>query len=710
MLENYNNYGPYVNLIKNGTLIINVADININNWDNHFNSILNIFKDGIETEYVQGLFITVDFGNNDNVDLTIFDYFFNLIMWYLIIRTNGSIRPKHIFFEESITRKIIKNYIDEFFIDENRKNFSNIELNNIIDDALYHYSVIDQFSNYFANTINLEDTMNLMNKSKEFNDILHIDLSGVSIEDVKTVGMNYTNRAIDIMKNSKKLLGYDHCLADSWRSEEGINPKQYKEFSVNIGSKPDGRGGVFPVIINKSFISGGVADILSNFIESSVGRIAQILAKMNVGTSGSFARLLGLNNMDSTLHKDPNYICDTKAYEEIFIKDDKFLHMLNNRYYRLDPKGMEFMLKEKKDKNLIGKKIYLRSPITCASYARGEGICYRCYGDLAYTTRDVNIGRIASEELSSKLTQILLSAKHLLETKIKKLKWSKNFFDIFEVEGNIIKLVPDVNFKDYKIIIDPDNINLENEEDYKKNDYDDEDGGSDSMYNEYITDFIIETSDKELITINTADYDKLYIGSDLNNIIRKKGEPVDGKISINLNDLKDVSIFYLIIHNNELSKTLGKLKEMLDKNSVTKSMDRHQLLQSIIEIVLEGGLDVSSIHCEIILSNQIRSVDEILEKPKWEYPNEPYEILTLNQALTNNPSVVISLSYQRLSKALYNPLTFRKNAPSFMDLFFMEKPQSYLNSKDIKPAVKETDKEQNLISPAYFVDKSKEVK
>lgn len=693
----------YEELVQTGKISIKAADLTIDNWDEHFNAILNIFKDGIETDFVQSMFITIIFSNGTDVELSITDYFFNLIMWYLIIRTNQEVQPKHLFFEESITRKTIKEYIDTFFIDENRKKFSNKELNNIIDDTLHHYANIDQFSMYLANTINLEDTIDLMNAAPDFYSAIHPNMENVPIEEVKSVGMDYTNKAIDYMKNSKALLGYDHCLADSWRSSEGINPKQYKEFSINIGSKPDGRGGVFPIAIKNSFITGGVSNLMDYFIESSTGRTAQILSKMNVGSSGHFARLLGLNNMDSMLHQDPDYSCDTKSFEEIFIKDKKVLQLLNNRYYRLSPMGIEYIIKAKKDTHLIGQKIYLRSPMTCASAARGEGICYRCYGDLAYTTRDINIGRIASEELSSKLTQILLSAKHLLETAVKKLKWSKKFFDLFEVEGNIIKLISDTNFKDYKMIIDPENIELENEDDYRRGfDSDDDDDETSSVYNEYITDFVIVTPNGEQFEIFTEDFDKLYIGSDLNSVIRKKAEAVDGKVVISLNDLKDASIFYIIIHNNELSKTLNKLKDMLNKKSVTKTMDRHQILQSFIETVIEGGIDLSAVHSEVILSNQIRRPDEVLEKPQWEYPNEPYEILTLDHALIYNPSVVISLSYQKVSKALYNPLTFKKKGPSFMDLFFMERPQQYLVSTDIKPAVKETDREQNLIVPITF--------
>lgn len=698
MINNYDYYGPYVNLVKEDKFKIDVNTITIDTWDTHFNSILNILKDGIELEELHAKFITVDFGNNMEADLTITDYFFNVIMWYLIIRSGHTIEPKHIFFEEAITKSAIKKYIDRHFIETNRTEFDNMTLNNIIDDALYEFSEIDQFSMFLANTINLEDTIDLMNKSKEFNEIIHADLSNVPIEDVKNVGMKYTNKAIDIMKNSRDILGYDHCLADSWRAGEGINPRQYKEFSINIGSKPDGRGGVFPEIINSSFITGGVDSIESAFIDSSTGRTAQILSKMNVGTSGHFARLLGLNSATSSLHVDPNYICDTKNFQEIEIKNEKILSSLNNRYYRLHPDGMEYCIIDRRCKNLIGKKIYLRSPMTCASNSRGQGICYRCYGNLAYTVRDINIGRIASELLSSKLTQILLSAKHLLETVIKKFQWSPKFEEIFEIEGNAIMLQEN-NFKGYKMLIDPDDISLENEDDYKKNDYDD-DRDSTSSYNEYMSEIEIVDDKGESFKIYTEDYDKLYISNELNTFIRKKGIPVDGKVQLELNDLKEEHLFYIILHNNELSKTMDRLKDIINKNDITRSMNRHQILQAMNEIVIEGNLNVNSVHLEVILSNQIRSVDNELEIPEWQYPNEEYVIMTLNQALTKNPSVAISLSYQKVPKALYNPLTYRKNAPSFMDLFFMEKPQMYLNSKDnIRPAKKPTDVEEELIRP-----------
>lgn len=705
-LTKFENYGPYKELVENGRITIKTKDINSSTLNDHFVSILNIFKDGIETELVRTAIIVVDFGKGRNCELTIHDYFFNLIMWNLIISTGRTIEPKHLFFEETITQDSIKSYIDKFFIDKNRKIYDNRTLNNIIDSTLEKFALLDQFAFFFANTINLEDNIDLMNKSKSFYDALHCDMGKLPIEDVKSESMKIVNEAIEEMKNSRDILGYDHCLTNSWRSKEGTNIKQFKEVAINIGPKPDGQGGIFPSIINSSFINGGLKTVKDQFIESHTGRVAQILAKMNVGSSGHFARLLGNNNMDTVMHSDPNYVCDTKAFETITITSQNMLNKLNNRYYRMSQNGIEKLL-TKNDTDMIGKTILLRSPICCNSYSRGDGICYRCYGDLAYTNSDINVGKIASELLSAILTQMLLSAKHLLESNIQKLKWCEAFFEFFEVEGDTIKINSNITLnKKYKLIIDPDEIELENE-DFEYGSADDDDQAMNGLYNEHVSEFIVEDENGEKYTICTENNDKLYISNELNLLIRNKGIPTpDEKIQVNLIDIADDSLFYIKLHNNELSKTLERVKDILNKNAVTKSMDRNQILQALLETFIEGGINVASVHAEVLLSNQIRDPQHPLQRPVFDSESEPYEMITLNQALTNNPSVNISMSYQKLAKALYNPLTYKKHSPSFMDLFFMEKPQDYLSAEQILPPTDDLDKDK--LTPAFkFIDEEK---
>lgn len=685
-LVNIENYGPYAEIIHNNKIYINVASLTKDTWQSHYDSVLNLFKDGIERECVQKGFVNVTFCNGANLDLSLADYLLNLIMWNMLIRTNIPILPMHIFFSNEIKKDTIKDYIDRFLIDTSRKNFTNKELNNIIDDTLFRFHDIDSFAMFLSNTVNLEDNVFLMEKCADFNNCMHADLSGVPLEDVKSVGMEYANKAISIMKDASQYLGYDHCLADACRASEGINPKQFKEFTINIGTKPNGHGGIFEKPILSSFINGGVATPLDYFIESSTGRTAQIIKFQNVGSSGHFARILGLNNMDSSLYPDPNYDCNSSNFVQILIKDKKTLKMLKNRYYRLHPRGMENIIKAN-DNHLIGQYIYLRSPITCASAARGQGICYKCYGDLSYTVFDaginfgVNIGRIASETLSSSLTQKLLSAKHLLETFIEKITWTDKFNELFEIEGNLVHLNPEVDPKNFKIIISPEAIELENEEDDDLVS-DDEDNGA-AIYNEYICEFdVAENNSGEIYHITSDKGAKLYISNELNWIIRKKGEPIDGKIYIDFTELKSENLFIIPIENNELSKTLDHLKDLLDKNSTIINFNIHTLLQALIDTVIEGGLNIASTHLEVIMSNQIRDKNNILERAKWNEYNPSYEILSLNRALTCNPSVTISMSYQKVSKLLYNPLTFKKHGSSFMDLFFMERPQYAIHGID----------------------------
>ena len=708
-LDHPENYGLYKAIASGDTVHINTNMITKETWQSHYDSVLNIFKDGIETETVHNAFISITFADGEVVELAIVDYMLNLIVWYMLIKTNVPIESKHIFFADEIKKDTIKDYIDTFLIDVSRKNFSNKELNNIIDDTLCRLHDIDEFAMYFANTVNLEDNVFLMQKCPEFYECLHPNMSGVPIEDIKSEGMRHANRSLDIIKNAKQYLGYDHCLADATRASEGINPKQYKEFSINIGTKPDGQGGIFPIGIDNSFINGGVINPIDYFIESSTGRTAQIIKYNNVGSSGHFARLLGLNNMDSYLNHDPNYDCCSQNFVHITIKDKKTLKMLRNRYYRLNPHGMEKVIKIT-DTWLIGKTICLRSPVTCASAARGQGICYKCYGDLAYTVFDaainfgVNIGRIASETLSSSLTQKLLSAKHLLETFVEKIVWVRKFNELFEIEGNLIRINSEIEFKDYKLILDPEGIELENEEDDDLSSFEDEEGNSVPIYNEYISEFDVMHVSGEVFHISNDHNAKLYISNDLNGIIRKKGEPLDGKIYIEFNELKDATLFIMPIENNELSKTLEHLENLLNKNSTIKGMDIHQLLQALIDTVIEGGLNIASTHLEVILSNQIRDPQNILERAKWYLYDPDYEIMSLNRALTCNPSVTVSMSYQKVSKLLYNPLTYKKKGASFMDLFFMEKPQYAIRGIDEPVAEEFVPKKGEFYEPMVFAE------
>lgn len=690
-LQNFKNYLMYEDSVRErkGKTINVPVDITPMNIDDHIVAISNILKDGIETDYVHNTKIKVSWGGDTWAELSFIDYWYSLFMWSMILKTNGKIKPKHIFWSPELKRKNIKVFIDRFVLTiENKINIGNYELNNVIADGTWNYSQIEPFAYYLANTINNEDDIALMNACPEYYQLMHTSFEGIPFAEVKDAGRAVADKTIEIIKRSKEYLGYEHGLTNSFRASEAINPRQYKESRINIGTKSI-YDSVYPYIINQSFSNGGVNNPLYYFIESSTARTAQIMSKTNVGDSGNFARLLGLNNTDTILNLNTKYQCMSRHFIKYDIKSPKHLSMVKNRYYRFNPLGLEYLVDDT-DMSLVGKTIYMRSPMTCASLSSGKGICKRCYGDLYWTNIDINVGKIAAEILSSILTQTLLSAKHLLETKIVATKWNKEFESLFEIDINSISLITDLedtipDLRKYTMIIDPEDINLVNdEEDTVK--YDDEgnkiDAENSISYNEYITYFYIKSPNGVVTKFGSEQDEPLYISKELNSIIRKRATNDEGKVNIPLNLLQDSLLFYIKINNNEISKTMNDIINVINKSEVTGAMTKDEALQTIVDLVIEGCLDIDAVHLEVILANQIVDMFDILKKPNWNDPAVQYKMFTLNQALTNNPSVIISLLYKDLNKVLYNPLTFTKHAPSFFDLFFHEQPQVYM-SEDI---------------------------
>ena len=683
-------YFPFKELCETGRQTIYTKDINKDNINQYFYSAINILKDGIETQEVQSMMVHIIFTDGIDVDLSIFDFLINLMMWQLCTGVNCPITSLHLAFFEDITKRSIKEYIDNVFVDKYRKLIPFINLNQTIDDVIGKFRDLRPFQMYLANTLNLEDTIELMEKYPEFNETIHFSTEGIPLEDVKDAGMAATNKQISYIKNS------DHCLRDSFRTGEAISPKQYKEVAVNIGSKPDGQGSVFPHPIPNSFMNGGLQTPEDICIESSVGRVAQILQKTNVGESGAFARNLELNNQDTTLHQDPNYICDTRNFEEVTIDSETKLQMYDLRYYRENPNGLEYLLEAKKCKTLIGRKLYFRSPMTCASAARGHGICYRCYGDLAYVNREVNIGQIAAEALSSIYTQILLSAKHLLESLVVKMTWTKEFYDLFSVTFNTVGLKEDGIYRGYKLVIDEE---VKFEEDLDE-----------VTYNSYINSFKVITPTGEEIKIHTSESDNLYFVPEFfDYYIQVRGKVSDADeepepVIMDMVPLMDFPALFIIeIRNNELSRTMDQIKKLIDNKGVIACHDRNSILEAFINTNINGGIKLNAVHFEVLLMNQIRADDDELDSPDWTVPNQTYQIMTLSKSLSNNKSITVRLQSSKIPKVLQNPQNRYINKPSITDLYCMEQPQEYLDEEIVSDEYKpRSDKEDNIIQPISF--------
>lgn len=681
------------NLVDIGYINLDMNNLCIENYDRYFDDVIDMLACNLDNPNVFKIIFKIKFTDGVELELLTGDFIVNLVFWSLPLVLDERISSSHLFFPDNISNNEIKSYIDKYIYKYKRK-VPFVKMNNSI-DAIFNYFIrLNIFELYLCNTLCLEDTIDLMNSNKDFYDTLHTDFSNVPLDQVKNVGNEITKKNIDIIKNSE-----DHSLKHPFLVREGINDKQYRNVAINIGTKPDGKGGVYPYIINQSFINGGLSNLVEAFMESNSGRIAQILTKCSIGLAGDFARLLGLNNMEAFINPNVGYACDTKNLMELYINDRNKLNLLGGRYYSLFPDGRDLKCIDiRYDSHLIGKTIYLRSPMTCASHSRGNGICFCCYGDLAYINVDLNVGKLAAEYTSSELTQRQLSAKHLLEVLAYALHWNDAFDRYFNVFVNFVAL-NQADFAGYKLLIDADAII-----------YDDDINSKDECY---ILSFDVVEPDGSIFTITSNEQQAIYLEEDLikmiksSTIVESEKDEDARLIELDMDKLPE-HIMYTKVANTELTKTINDIKRTINYKDITTTLSKEALIDTMVtKTVDEGGLNIDIIHLEVILSMQIRDdgyTGAELNTPDWTVENPKYQILTLKSSLSNSPYITTSLLHQNISSLLTNPNIYDRYKASDLDLYFMTRPQEFLHGSKFEMEYYGDDVEKELKSVITFKD------
>jgi hypothetical protein len=135
-----------------------------------------------------------------------------------------------------------------------------------------------------------------------------------------------------------------------------------------------------------------------------------------------------------------------------------------------------------------------------------------------------------------------------------------------------------------------------------------------------------------------------------------------------------------------------------------KDYDKDTLLKEFTDTNILGNITLNAVHFEVLIMNQIRNGEDELEKPNWDIPNEDYQILTLGNSLSHNPSITVRLQSTTPSKIFLDPNSRKLYKPSIDDLYFMEQPQQFLENKDIisDDNVPDDGSEKNIVQPIGF--------
>ena len=223
-----------------------------------------------------------------------------------------------------------------------------------------------------------------------------------------------------------------------------VNQNQIKQILAPRGYITEIDGSLFKYPVASSFTL-GMNSIYDMAIESRSGAKALHLSNKAVQDSEYLARELQLVAMvvERLIYGD----CGSKDYMSWYVRPDgdgnksDLKNLVGKRYYN-EITGKEEIITSK-HKHLEGTNIKLRSAIKC-KLKNSKEICSACFGELSTNVHaHSGLGHICTSSITQKITQSILSTKHLTTSAssgtIKLVGDAVKFFTIKEKDGYAFK-------------------------------------------------------------------------------------------------------------------------------------------------------------------------------------------------------------------------------------------------------------------------------
>jgi hypothetical protein len=516
------------------------------------------------------------------------------------------------------------------------------DLREIIAETINEMSDISGELNVLAgNSISLHDFIRLSAEDSKAYSLFNQKIDKrMQFDEIEKKFNNLGDEIETYFKTNKDTELYPFIISDT-----GINKKQLTQAIGFVGLKPDIDGSVIPVAIEDNYLI-GLTSLESYYINAKGTRKALITNNKQVRRSGYLTRKLSLCMVDR-YHDNNFHDCKTEHLVNFVVSDEKKLNQIEGRHYHeINENGekiSELKTARKDSKDIIGKIIGLRSPVTCA----GEHVCKTCYGsELSEINRDLNTGLISVLFLTNPLTQKLLSAKHLLTTNTEKVNWGENFSEYFDVNMNAIYFSErecTVMFKN-------------------KFEYDEEEELP------YIEEFDIYEKSKFITTYKSPV--KLLV--DLKKLKERDFdfESETNMYTVNSKNFTDEDyLFTFQVKNNELTKSLEQIVDLIETVGHLDETTYHGMVNRFTDLVIENGLNINSIHTEMITSSLIRNPKTTKRLDFSKKDLDQYEIYRVSKAVMSGP-LSVSLAFERLDEQLVDLDTYQKDEDSLMDNLF----------------------------------------
>lgn len=526
-------------------------------------------------------------------------------------------------------------------------------------EASIEFAITDKHAIMTFESVFLNDYIK-SNKIKELN---NLEISqNLQTADVEELLRNKTNELIVELGHTKNPIWYIS------KAGNHIKPKQIQELFISYGQIPDVSGIVIPYTMQGNGFSTGYVDPATYYIAATGARLSAIMNKAHMGEAGYLSRNLILSSRTMTL-SNKMFDCGTKHLLKLFVKDNTFLHRLENKWYT-EHLGGELKLIHYEDcKHLIGKYIYVRSLITCAG---GDEVCHVCYGRDSHLVMNMpGMAIFNTEVYSEPVSQNILSTKHLLFTAANKIGFNKSFDKYFKFNAGDIYLneldewTADIPTDSLSIRIEEGNVIAVNKQDIVE--YNTFGNNIESPF------FVYNSKTKEYDKIEIINYESMFIDASSMKFFKlvtdKKQNKTYYEIPMELLSSElEGRLMSIDIKNNGLTDNLYMIMNLLNKDA-SKYDDYNILAQDFFETLINAGIRCRNVQAEVILNRLIRDANNLYSRPDFsKFENPEYKILTLNQALLNTKAPTIGLSYQEIKRQILSDALYdEKDGSSYLD-------------------------------------------
>lgn len=421
-----------------------------------------------------------------------------------------------------------------------------------------------------------------------------------------------------------------------------VKDKQMEELFINFSQIPDGRN-IIPVIMNGNGFRAGYHALPVFYTGAIAARVPDIMNKDYMGQAGYFNRnlmMLAYGTISPTV-----YDCGSKNPIPVTV-DETILEMFDGRYFYEEKNNGVLKVLHKGDKHRLGQKLWFRSPCTCNL---NEDCCHICYGQRALKVADLVGGFIYTTELmTSRVSQNILSAKHLLKSNAEKIVYSSNFDKYFVVDMSTI------------IPRDEKRFDIYIREDYLDN------------ISEQFTCYI----GKDLIPVTISNYASISIPDTI--LDKCKDVVIDDVTYYKITSHKILDaggqFAYVIPINIMMTKRYMDIMKLFESD-ITRFATIEDAVVALAKM-LHGLIPTLSTHGEILIGHLVRRLDNKLLRPDWTVENQEYQIMRLKTVLQNIEAFSTAMSFEQTKHHLYHDIFDKRNATnrvgprSFVDYMF----------------------------------------